>query len=122
MAIDWSDTIVIANLADEPALSDELSLICERIESADAAAPIPHAVLEFQEVSYVNSSNIAQLLRLRKNLEAHQRQLVLCGVTDEVMSVLVVTGLNKVFLFAADLLTAIASIQIDEPIDESIED
>lgn len=112
MAVDWSDNIVIANLADEPALSDELSMICERIEEASEGDPIPHAVLEFHEVSYVNSSNIAQLLRLRKNLEAHGRQLVLAGVTDEVMSVLVVTGLNKVFAFAADLLTAIASIQI----------
>ncbi|MBL4699358.1 MAG: STAS domain-containing protein [Phycisphaerales bacterium] len=112
MAVDWSDNIVIANLADEPALSDELSMICERIEETSEGDPVPHAVLEFHEVSYVNSSNIAQLLRLRKNLEAHSRQLVLCGVTDEVMSVLVVTGLNKVFSFAADLLTAIASIQI----------
>ncbi len=112
MAVDWSDNIVIANLADEPALSDELSMICERIESAKSGDPIPHAVLEFHEVSYVNSSNIAQLLRVRKNLEGHDRQLVLCGVVDEVMSVLVVTGLNKVFQFAPDLLTAIASIQI----------
>ncbi len=115
MAVDWSDTIVIANLADEPALSDELSMICERIEQAGEGEPIPHAVLEFQEVSYVNSSNIAQLLRLRKNLEAHNRQLILCGISDEVMSVLVITGLNKVFSFAPDLLTAIASIQISEP-------
>lgn len=118
MAVDWSDNIVIANLADEPALSDELSMICERIEEAKEGDPVPHAILEFHEVSYVNSSNIAQLLRLRKNLEAHNRQLILCGVTDEVMSVLVVTGLHKVFSFAPDLLTAIASIQIDEPIDD----
>tara|TARA_E500000318_G_scaffold2060_1_gene2824 strand:- start:132225 stop:132587 length:363 start_codon:yes stop_codon:yes gene_type:complete len=115
MAIDWSDNIVIANLADEPALSDELSMICERVESTGESDPIPHAVLDFHEVSYVNSSNIAQLLRLRKNLEARERQLVLAGVSDEVMSVLVVTGLNKVFQFAPDMLTAIASIQIAEP-------
>jgi anti-sigma B factor antagonist len=115
MAIDWSDNIVIANLADEPALSDELSMICERIEQAGEGDPVPHAVLDFHEVSYVNSSNIAQLLRLRKNLDAHDRQLVICGVTDEVMSVLMVTGLNSVFSFAPDMLTAIASIQIAEP-------
>lgn len=115
MAIDWSDNIVIANLADEPALSDELAMICERVEDAGGEDPIPHAVLDFQAVSYVNSSNIAQLLRLRKNLEAHSRQLVCAGVSDEVMSVLVVTGLNKVFQFAPDMLTAIASIQIAEP-------
>lgn len=115
MAVDWSDNIVIANLADEPALSDELGMICERIEqvgAGESGEPIPHAVLDFHEVSYVNSSNVAQLLRLRKNLDAQGRQLVLAGVTDEVMSVLVVTGLNKVFRFAADLLTAIASIQV----------
>lgn len=115
MAIDWSDNIVIANLADEPALSDELSMICERVEAQGEADPVPHAVLDFHEVSYVNSSNIAQLLRLRKNLEARERQLILAGVSDEVMSVLVVTGLNKVFSFAPDMLTAIASIQIAEP-------
>ena len=119
MAIDWSDNIVIANLADEPALSDELSMICERIEEAAVGDPIPHAVLEFHEVSYMNSSNIAQLLRLRKNLEAHSRQLVLCGVTDEVMSVLVITGIHKVFSFAADMLTAIASIQIADESDQA---
>lgn len=115
MAIDWSDNIVIANLADEPALSDELSMICERIEQAGEDEPTPHAVLDFHEVSYVNSSNIAQLLRLRKNLDAKGRQLILSAVADEVMSVLVVTGLNKVFEFAPDLITAIASIQIAEP-------
>jgi anti-anti-sigma factor len=121
MAVDWSDNIVIANLADEPALSEELSSICERIEETKEGDPIPHAVFEFHEVSYVNSSNIAQLLRLRKNLDAHSRQLILSGVTDEVMSVLVITGLHKVFAFTPDLLTAIASIQIDEP-DEPIDD
>lgn len=118
MAIDWADNIVIANLADEPALSDELSEICERIEKTPKDEPVPHAVMDFHEVSYVNSSNIAQLLRLRKNLDARGSQLVLCGVADEVMSVLVVTGLNKVFTFAPDMMTAIASIQIANTSDE----
>lgn len=115
MAVDWSEDILIANLADEPALSDELSMICDKIESDEDA---PNAVLDFHEVSYINSSNIAQLLRLRKILEEHTRQLVLCGVTDEVMSVLVVTGLNKVFQFAPEMLTAIASVQVEEPADD----
>ncbi|MBL4590457.1 MAG: STAS domain-containing protein [Phycisphaerales bacterium] len=111
MAIDWSENIVIANLADEPALSDEMEMICERIEGSD---DVPSAVLDFHEVSYINSSNIAQLLRLRNDIEGGNRQLILCGVTDDVMSVLVVTGLNKVFQFAPDMLTAIASVQIEE--------
>ncbi len=111
MAVDWSEHIMIANLADEPALSDELELICERIcKGADT----PNAVLDFHEVSYINSSNIAQLLKLRNDIEGAGRQMILCGVQDDVMSVLVVTGLNAVFQFAPDTLTAIASVQIED--------
>jgi|TARA_R110000782_G_scaffold13976_21_gene41037 anti-anti-sigma factor len=111
MAVEWSDTILIANLADEPALSDELALICEKVE---AAGQPPHAVLDFAEVSYINSSNIAQLLRLRKLLDASSRSMRLSGVTDDVMSVLMVTGLDKVFKFAPDTLTALAGLQLSD--------
>lgn len=111
MAVEWSDTILLANLADEPALSDELSLICEKVETA---GPTPHAVLDFGEVSYINSSNIAQLLRLRKLLDAEGRSMRLVGVTDDVMSVLMVTGLDKVFKFAPDTLTALAGLQLSD--------
>ncbi len=110
MAIDWSSDIAVANLNDEPALSDELSTLIERIEGAESP---PHVVLDFHEVTYVNSSNIAQLLQIRKLLEERSRRLVLCSVTDEVMSVLIVSGLNKIFSFAPDTLTAIASVQIE---------
>ena len=116
MAIEWSDDILLAQLDDEPALSDELGLIADQCEEASHK---PSAVLDFRQVTYVNSSNIAQLLRLRKILEGAQRQLVLCGVTDEVWSVLLVTGLDKVFHFAPDTMTALASIQIDAADDSS---
>jgi anti-anti-sigma factor len=109
MAVEWSDNILIANLADEPALSDELSLIAERVEGADT---VPHAVLDFAEVSYINSSNIAQLLKLRRLLDEAGSELRLSGITDDVMSVLMVTGLDKVFRFAPDTLTAIAGLQL----------
>lgn len=111
MAIDWSPDIAIANLADEPALSDELGTLIERIDGAESS---PHVVLDFNEVSYINSSNIAQLLRIRNLLDSRGLRLVMCSVTDEVMSVLVVSGLNKVFHFAPDTLTGIASVQIED--------
>ena len=112
MAVDWSDEIAIANLADEPALSDELTGMIEKVESLDDP---PHVVLDFNEVSYINSSNIAQLLKARKVLEAKHRQLVLCSMSDDVFSVMVVSGLEKLFRFAPDMLTAIASVQIEDP-------
>jgi anti-anti-sigma factor len=112
MAVDWSDEIAIANLADEPALSDELSAVIENVETLGDP---PHVVLDFHEVSYINSSNIAQLLKARKVLDAKQRQLVLCSMNDDVFSVMVVSGLEKLFRFAPDTLTAIASVQIEDP-------
>lgn len=111
MAIDWSDNIVIANLADEPALSDELVSICESL--AKAQSP-PSVVLDFAQVSYVNSSNIAQILKLRRTLLDVNRTLTLCSVTDHVWSTIMITGLDKVFSFAPDLATAIAGVQIDD--------
>jgi anti-anti-sigma factor len=111
MAIDWSDNIVIANLADEPALSDELVSICESL--AESRSP-PSVVLDFAQVSYVNSSNIAQILELRRTLLDVNRTLTLCSVTDHVWSTIMITGLDKVFSFAPDLATAIAGVQIDD--------
>lgn len=111
MAIEWSDEILLANLADEPALSEELQLIGDKL-SADGAT-VPSVVLDFRQVTYVNSSNIAQMLRLRKILDEAGRQLRVCGVTDEVWSVLLVTGLDKVFTFAPDTMTALAGLQLE---------
>lgn len=111
MAIDWSDNILLANLSDEPALSEELGLVIDQIKDAEDT---PHAVLDFRGVSYVNSSNIAQLLRVRKMLDEQGRQLRLCGMGDEVWSVMLVTGLDKVFRFAPDTMTALAGLQLED--------
>jgi len=113
MAIEWSDNILLANLSDEPALSEELSLVIDQLADPPEGLP-PHAVLDFRGVTYVNSSNIAQMLRVRKLLEESGRQLRICGISDEVWSVMLVTGLDKVFHFAPDTLTALAGLQLED--------
>ena len=115
MAIDWSDNIVLAQLGDEPMLSEELNGLAERLESlASSGGSVPHVVLDFAGVTYVNSSNIAQLLRLKRLLEQTGRQLRLCAMGDEVWSVMLVTGLDKVFTTAPDTMTALAGLQLDD--------
>jgi MFS superfamily sulfate permease-like transporter len=101
MSTDWADDIVLANLADEPALSDELGTILERLEAIGEPERLPHLVLDFSGVTYINSSNIAQLLRLRQALEPAGRHLRLVAVEGDVLS------------FSPDTLTALASVQID---------
>lgn len=112
---DWSESIIVVDLADEPALSDELAAVAQRIRAraqGDAGTP-PHVVLNFSQVSYLNSSNLAQLLTVNKLLREKDRQLKLCSVSDQVWSVFLVTGLDKILRFAPDPMTALASIQIE---------
>lgn len=112
MATDWSDSIVLSDLTDEPALSDELNALIDRAKSHKGR--VPHMVLNFAQVSYVNSSNLAQLLKLRKTLVEREAAMRLCAVRDPVWSVFMVTGLDKVFRFAPDPMTALAGLQIED--------
>ena len=112
MAIEWSDDIVVAELADEPALSEQIGGLIDRL--VEGTGGKPHMVLSFADVTYINSSNIAQLLQLRRAVEAAGRQLRLCSVNSEIRQVMEVTGLQRVFVFAPDQLTALAGLQIDD--------
>lgn len=117
MPEEWSKGIIFCNLPDEPELSEDLAAVFSRIKPRADAAPepeVPSVVLNLAEVSYLNSSHIAQLVRLRKVLGEHGKQLVLCGVNDEVWSTFLLTGLEKVFTFEPDMMTAIARVQLQE--------
>lgn len=110
MAIqNWSDDIVVADLQDDPQFTDELSALMDKLESEPK-----DVVLNFGTVGFVNSSNIAKLLRLRKLMISTQRDLVLCDVNTQVWGVLMVTGLDKIFDFTNDVATGLAMLQIGE--------
>lgn len=111
MSTDWSDDIVVIELADEPALSDELSSVIQRVDEAGTDAP--SVVLNCSSVTYVSSSNLAQMLTLRKKLTEYGHSLRLCSVSESVRSVFGVTGLEKLFRFAPDPMTALAGLQIE---------
>lgn len=113
MTTNWDEDIVLATLADEPALSDELATILERLEAIASPSARPHVVLDFAQVTYINSSNIAQLLRLRQALIEADRQFRMAGVGGEVLEVMRTTGLDRVLPFSPDVLTALASVQIE---------
>ncbi len=108
MAIqEWSDDIVVVELADDPQFSDELTSVTEMVESKPS-----HVVLNFGAVGFINSSNVAKLLRIRKAVSTQQRKLVLCEVNAQVWGVFLVTGLDKIFVFTSDIATSLASLQI----------
>ena len=108
MAIqEWSDDIVVVELADDPQFTDELSSATDLVEGKAR-----HVVLNFGVVGFINSSNVAKLLRLRKAINIQGRKLILCEVNTQVWGVFLVTGLDKIFDFTNDTATALATLQL----------
>ncbi len=104
----WSEKITVAELQDDPAFSDDLAALIDQT----AEKPDHDVVLNLSGVGYVNSSNIAKLLKLRKQLISNRRRLVLCGIDMNVWGIFLVTGLDKVFEFADNVATGLATVQI----------
>lgn len=107
---DWSEQIVIAELHDEPMFSEDMDSLMVKL---DQASPVPDVILDLKSVNHVNSSNLAQLLKLRKRLQLAARRLRVCAVGDRVWSVLLITGLDGLFEFTDDVSTSLASLQIE---------
>lgn len=108
----WSDSIWIAQLGNEPALSEDLSLLKNQSERQPRR---PDVVLDLSAVTQVNSSNLSQLLRLRKAATDGDARLILASIPDSVWAVFLTTGLDKVFDFAQDVATALATLQMNRP-------
>ncbi len=104
----WSEDIVIAHLSDEPSLSEDLVHLVSRFDAEDER----DVVLDLEDVHYLNSTNISQLLKLRKRCATSGRRMKLCKVNDSVWGVILVTGLDKHFDFAEDVSLALASLQM----------
>lgn len=107
----WSERIWIAQLADEPALSDDLTAMRER---AEASARMPDVVLDFSGVRQINSSNLSQMLRLRKLAIDRGGRVRVVNPSNGIWGVFISTGLDKVFEFTQDVATALAQLQMGQ--------
>ena len=107
----WSDSILKVDLQNDPAFTDDVVGLLDQVEANKDVS----VVLSFEGVHYVNSSNIAKLLKLRNKLISNQRKLVLCGISTNVWGLFLVTGLDKVFDFADSVATGLASVQLATP-------
>jgi len=105
----WSDTILVVDLQNDPNLTDDLNALIDQLESNGQV----DVVLNFTSVSYLNSSNIAKLLKLRKKVIGNRRRLVLSGIDTTVWGLFLVTGLDKVFEFTDSVSTGLATVQLD---------
>ncbi len=107
----WSETVVLAELGDDPQFTDDMNAIIEQCTDNSRQ----DVLLDFAAITHLNSSNIAKLLKLRKLVTVtNQRRLKLCGINRHVWGVFLVTGLDKIFDFVDDVPSGLASLQIGE--------
>ena len=106
----WSDDVLLVEMADDPQFTDDMTALLEAVEKN----PDTDVVLSFQGVHFLNSSNIAKLLKLRKMLTVtHRRKLKLCAVNTHVWGVFLVTGLDKIFDVYDDVASGMLSLQLE---------
>jgi anti-anti-sigma factor len=107
----WSETVLLGELGDDPQLSDDLAAILEQCTENTKL----DVLLNFANINYLNSSNIAKLLKLRKLVTiTNERRLKLCGVNRHVWGVFLVTGLDRIFDIAGDVPSGLAALQMGE--------
>ena len=107
---DWSDRIIIVEMNDEPAFSEDMEALFRRLDANDDRADV---IVDLKAVSYLNSSNLAQLLKVRKKLMMTKRRLRICSATNAVWSVMLTTGLDSVFNFTEDVSTSLATLHLE---------
>jgi anti-anti-sigma factor len=106
----WSENVLLVELADDPQFTDDMNAVIESVEARDDL----DVVLNFQNVTFVNSSNIAKLLKLRKILTVNRHnKLKICAVSTHVWGVFLVTGLDKIFEVYDDVASGLASLHLD---------
>jgi len=114
MAIqNWSDDITIVELSDDPQFTEDLDALMDSVEKRPT-----DVVLNLSTLGFMNSSNVAKLLRVRKVMLAVDRRLVLCDINAQVWGIFLVTGLDKIFEFTSNVAIALASLQMEMTVDE----
>ena len=104
----WSEDVILVNLAAEPQMSEELKTVIEIGRDRGNC----NVVVDFAAVELITSSNLAKLLRLQKVLKDCECKLILCGMNNRTRSVFNITELENIFEFAEDHFIALASLQL----------
>lgn len=104
----WSEEIVLVELAQEPQIGDELKAVTEIVRDRGDC----DVVIDFTSVDIVTSSSLSKLLKLRKLLADCGHRLVFCNVAAATKGIFTVTGLDGIFELADDKFVALASLQM----------
>lgn len=104
----FSKNVIFVDLpSDVSQIGEELNNLNETVSARTDC----DVVIDFFRVEILNSSSIGNLMILRKLMEEHGHQLVLCNVAVMTKYIFTVAGLDKLFDFVDDRFAAMAAAQ-----------
>ena len=103
----WSEDILLVDLPSGLETANELRAVVGIVRCRRNC----DVIIDFASVETVNSSDIAELMKIRNLLIECECQLVLCNVSRLITGVFVVTELSQVFVFADDVPMALKHVQ-----------
>jgi anti-anti-sigma factor len=106
----WSDNMILVNLAPEPQTGEELQMATEMATETGGN----DFVVDFAQVGIITSSSIAKLLKLRKAVEDSDGRLVMSTVGRQTKGIFTVMGLDNIFEFVDDQFVALAGLQLGD--------
>ncbi len=104
----WSDEIILVELASEPDAVDELNSVIDIVSNRGDC----EVVVDFSDMDIITSSSLSALLKLRKLLADCEHRLVFCNVAAATRGVFKVTGIESIFEFAGDKFDALSKLQL----------
>jgi anti-anti-sigma regulatory factor len=72
--------------------------------------PQRHVVVDFSCTQVITSGILSQLMVMERQLDAHDKKLILCSVPDNIMRMFTCVGLRSLFRFAVDRQAALESL------------
>ncbi|MBT4524309.1 MAG: STAS domain-containing protein [Phycisphaerae bacterium] len=104
----WDDNILILELLNEPDFSEDTDSLILKLQSENET--FSNVIIDLQNVSTLNSSNLGALIEIKKLLETKDKRMVICNISDSIWSTMLATGLDQVFEFIEDTTTALLLI------------
>ena len=108
----WSEDVLILELQNEPDFSEATDSLILKLKNSDIL--VPDVIIDLQQVSKLNSSNLGALIECKKLLAKKDRRMIICNINDGIWSTMLATGLDQVFTFIEDTTTALTSLMVGE--------
>ena len=108
----WSEDVLILELQNEPDFSEDTDSLIRKLKDSDIL--VPDVIIDLQQVTTLNSSNLGALIECKRILEQKDRRMIVCNISDSIWSTMLATGLDQVFTFIEDTTTALTSLMVGE--------